>query len=40
MKCSKNFPKVSSEQYAIAKDSVRITLKKSKFKPIMFRNLK
>ena len=39
MKCSKNFPKVSPEQYAKARDTIRIILKKSKLKPIKFRNL-
>lgn len=39
MKCSKNFPKVSPEQYAKARDTIRITLKKPKLKPIKFRNL-
>lgn len=38
MKCSKNFPKVSSEEYAKARDSVKIVVKKSKLKPIKFRN--
>lgn len=40
MKGSKNFPKVSPEEYAKARDSARIVIKKSKLKPIMFRNLK
>lgn len=40
MKGSKNFPKVSPEEYAKARDSIRIILKKITLKPIIFRKLK
>ena len=39
MKGSKNFPKVSPQQFAKARDTVRIVKKKSTMKPIEFRNL-
>jgi hypothetical protein len=39
MKCSKNFPKVSPEQYAKARDSIKIEIKTKIMKPIKFRNL-
>jgi hypothetical protein len=39
MKGRKNFPKVSPEEYAKARDSIRIVLKKKGMKPILFRNL-
>jgi hypothetical protein len=38
MKCSKNFSKVSPEEFAKARDSVRIVIKKPKLKPLKFRN--
>lgn len=38
MKGSKNFSKISPEEYAKARDSVKIIVKKSKLKPIKFRN--
>jgi len=40
MKSSKNFPKVTPESYAKARDSIRVVLKKSKLKPISFKKLK
>jgi hypothetical protein len=39
MKGSKNFPKVSPEQFAKARDSVKITIKRKYTKPIIYRNL-
>jgi hypothetical protein len=39
MKGSKNFPKISPEDYAKARDSIKIVIKKSKLKPIEFRNI-
>jgi hypothetical protein len=40
MKGSKNLLRVSPKEYARARNSARIVLKKSKLKPIMFKNLK
>jgi hypothetical protein len=39
MKCGKNFPKVSPEQFAKARDSIRIVKDKRYMKPIIFRNI-
>jgi hypothetical protein len=39
MKCSKNFPKVSPEQFSKARNGVRIVKDKRYMKPIMFRNI-
>lgn len=40
MKGSKNLLRVSPKEYARVRNSARIVLKKSKLKPIMFKNLK
>ena len=39
MKCGKNFPKVSPEQYAKARDTIKIKIKKWNLRPIMIRNI-
>lgn len=39
MKCRKNFPKVSPEQFAKARDSIKLIFKVRIMKPIKFRNI-
>jgi hypothetical protein len=39
MKGSKNFPKVSPEQFAKARDTIKMAMKDKPRKPLMFRNI-